>query len=133
MREETPSGQASSSQGFANVSDTERSDSSDSSATFSGTLNPSSRIASQLLFRPVQTYRGDRYIPMRRGYNFEAAHHLLKNTKFCESNIILKREDISIYIDVRKQVSMRKTHSRLHLFICTRVHVHAYVIIVYEK
>lgn len=79
---------------------------SDSSLSVSNASNWTCDNIEPQLPMSRQGYAGDRYIPMRRGYSFEAAYHLLKkNTQLLENDTIIKRDHNSVTIDIRKQVS----------------------------
>lgn len=82
---------------------------SDSSLSVSNASNWTCDNIEPQLPMSRQGYAGDRYIPMRRGYSFEAAYHLLKkNTQLLENDTIIKRDHNSVTIDIRKQVSELK-------------------------
>ncbi|XP_050464043.1 protein cortex-like isoform X2 [Cataglyphis hispanica] len=72
---------------------------------YSESLNDARRRVGARPSMPRQTYSGDRFIPCRRGYSFEAAHCLLRK----------ESEDTegSITIDVHKQLDLlHVTHQR---------------------
>ncbi|RLU17021.1 hypothetical protein DMN91_011090 [Ooceraea biroi] len=97
------------------ISDTEQPDLSISTSCISSTLT-SSEIES-IEPQPStsrQAYLGDRHIPMRRGYSFEAAYYLLtKDTTFSQNNTALRTDIISVQLDIREQIEqLEHMHQR---------------------